>query len=90
MQAKRVKKDPGLECNETCQADYQCDLVSDGFVFPRSSIREGSHNQDIVDGSKMEPGEIYDYLKVDTRKNGGTDTILQEIEKIGKKRAADV
>lgn len=90
MQAKRVKKDPDLECNETCQADYQCDLISDGFVFPRSSIREGSHNENIVDGSKMEPGEIYDYLKVDTRKKMSMDTILQEIEEIGKKRAVDV
>lgn len=83
--ARKLVKDPNLECGETCRTDYRCNLAGDSIIFPKTPIKEGPHNENIVDGSKMGSGEIYNYLKVDTGKNLGIEMLWQEIEEIGKR-----
>ena len=56
--AKSLKKDPNLLCKEECNTRDECIFSSDDLIFPKVDIKEGPHNENIIDGTNMGVEEI--------------------------------
>lgn len=62
------RNDPNLSCNEECKINHECVFSNDDLIFPKVAIKEGPHNENIIDGTNMNSEDIVKSLNNDNGK----------------------
>ncbi|HAU65238.1 MAG: hypothetical protein UU02_C0024G0013 [Candidatus Woesebacteria bacterium GW2011_GWA1_40_43] len=77
--AGSLRKDPNLACDEKCEINHECIFSADDLIFPKVDIKEGPHNENIIDGTNMNLEDILKSLGSDDGRKNLPKDMLQLI-----------
>jgi len=74
--ARSSRKNSDLACAEVCEINHECVYSNDDLIFPKVDIKEGPHNENIIDGANMNLEDIVKSLNNDNGKKNLPKDIL--------------